>query len=261
MVIRANLAANASDFDWRVNTSISAKTSGLACNGIPLSDDARLTVVVPVQLTKKKKLTLPIPNATALCLDRAHSAFSHANALRKKANIDTTLKSDVSFPFTSDAMDFFALRMEAVVLAVIAIEAFVNESIPDGYSFVSKHERTDHTLTRPKSEIERYVTLDEKLATVLPGALARCPTPKGMAAWQKYLLLRKLRDRLVHLKTEDRKAIWPELASVWTDLVLCLDPALSAKSIIDHFVPYLPKRPDWHRLYPYGRCLRQHRDD
>ena len=242
-----------SDFDWRFQASISGLGNELTYNGTILNDEARLTVVVPVRIARKRTLTLPIPNATALCLDRSNAAFSQSAILRENAHIDTSIKPDVTFPLGADAMEYFALRLESVVLAVIAIEAFVNESVPDGFTYVSQQGRTSTTVTRAKTDIERFVSLDEKLATVLPAALAPCPTPKGRSPWAPYLRLRKLRDRLVHLKTEDRAALWPELASVWSDLVLCPEPARTAKAVIDHFIPYLPKRPDWHSLYPYGR--------
>lgn len=236
------------DYDWRLNTSLHVRDGSFALNGMPLPTGARITVVAPVRLSAKKQLTLPIPNATAMCLWTSRRAFREARRLRDEASIDSTIKKDITFSTASNAIDFLSALMESVILAVVAIEAFANESIPDDFVYEGKHHSDTNLEAKFEHSIERYVSLDEKLAEVLPQALG-CTSPKGKTAWSDYVELRRLRDRLVHMKTDDRRAIWPELNSVWKSLVLCKAPERTAKAMIDQFVPHLSTRPAWHIEY------------
>jgi hypothetical protein len=58
------------------------------------------------------------------------------------------------------------------------------------------------------------VQLDEKLKRVLPQA-HNIKSPSGTKAWQDFKELKGLRDRLVHMKSIDRKASGPEHQTIW----------------------------------------------
>src|SRR5207247_2481208 len=48
-------------------------------------------------------------------------------------------------------------------------------------------------------EIERNVSTEEKLATILP-ELAKLKSPKGTKLWENFVKLKELRDATIHLK-------------------------------------------------------------
>ena len=54
----------------------------------------RLTVSAVIQLTKKKQLTIPLPNASALLLDASARAIAAARVTREANAIDITLHKD-----------------------------------------------------------------------------------------------------------------------------------------------------------------------
>lgn len=208
----------------------------------------RITVVSVIRLTKKKLLTVPLPNATAAMLNASANAYEKARSLRADSGIDKTLKNDVSFHAEKDALDYIERMIEAIVLAFSAIEAFTNESIPADFVY-ARHKRNEVLLEAANKEtIERYLSIDEKLTSVLP-KIIDCKSPKGTHCWQGYTQLKNARDRIIHMKTQDRKSSGPEVDTVWKAIVLAPAPHLAAKAIIDHFVKAMTSKPQWHSRF------------
>ncbi|MES2367289.1 MAG: hypothetical protein V4563_15540 [Pseudomonadota bacterium] len=235
--------------DWRLQTTTHLAEDWVSpWTGVKSHKGTRITVVSVVQLTKKKLLTVPIPNATATMLNAAAIAYDNARRLRMGSNIDKTLKKEVSFHSEKDALDYIERMIEAIVLAFSAIEAFANESIPADFVY-ARHKRSKVLLEAAnKGTIERYSTIDEKLTSVLPEILG-CTSPKGMRCWQDYKQLKDARDRIIHMKTEDRKSSGPDLDTVWKAIILTPTPHLAAKEIIDHFVKAMKSKPQWHSRF------------
>lgn len=235
--------------DWRLQTTTHLAEDWVSpWTGVKSHKGTRITVVSVVQLTKKKLLTVPIPNATATMLNAAAIAYDNARRLRVGSDIDKTLKKEVSFHSEKDALDYIERMIEAIVLAFSAIEAFANESIPADFVY-ARHKRSKVLLEAANKEtIERYSTIDEKLTSVLPEVLG-CTSPKGMRCWQDYKQLKDARDRIIHMKTEDRKSSGPDLDTVWKAIILTPAPHLAAKEIIDHFVKAMKSRPQWHSRF------------
>lgn len=235
--------------DWRLQTSAHlAKDWANPWSGATVQAGTRLTVVSVVQLTQKKQLSIPIPNATATFLNASSRAYECAKALRVAAGIDTTVKSEAFFASQSDALDYVERMMESIILAYSAIEAFAIETIPSDFIY-SRHKSSQVVLEAAnKQTIERKFNTEEKLTAVLPEVLG-CASPKGKQGWESFKLLAKTRDRIIHMKTEDRKSSGPEMDTVWKAIVLTAAPHLTAKAVIDHFVKAMPERPKWHQRF------------
>lgn len=235
--------------DWRLQTTTHlAEDWTSPWSGITSPRGTRITLVSTVQLTKKKLLTIPIPNATASMLNAAARAFESARALRSACEIDRSLKREVAFASEVDALDYVERMIESIVLAYSAIEAFANESIPSDFVY-ARHKNSNVLLeAASKTTIERNVSTDEKLTTVLPEVLG-CNSPKGTHCWQNYRQLKDSRDRIIHMKTEDRKSSGPEVDTVWRAIILTPAPHLSAKALIDHFVKNMTNKPQWHKRF------------
>ncbi|KIR18125.1 hypothetical protein PFLU4_15140 [Pseudomonas fluorescens] len=219
-------------------------------SGIMSPKGTRVTLSSVIPLTKKKHLTIPLPNATALLLNSSALAFIAARAIRDRSGIDKTLHVEVNFPSDEDTFDYVENMIESIVLAFTALEAFVNETIPSDY-FYARHHRSDVVLEATSKEtIERHTSLDEKLTSVLPEIL-QCSSPKGGRSWQGYKQLKSVRDRIIHMKTDDRRSSGPETNTVWQAIILTPAPHLSAKAVIDHFVSVMKETPSWHKRFPY----------
>ena len=136
----------------------------------------------------------------------------------------------------------------AIVLAFTALEAFVNETIPEDFIYVcdvkgEKEKKFD------KTSIERYIPIDEKLATILPKIL-NCKSPKTFHCWGNYKKLKTTRDRLIHMKTEDRNYSSSKQDTVWKAVLIYPAPHQAAKAIIDHYANAMQTKPNWHLKFP-----------
>lgn len=238
--------------DWRLQTfTYLAEDWVSPWSGVMSPKGTRITVSSIISLTKKKQLTIPLPNASALLLNSSALAFIAARKIRDRSGIDKTLHHEVNFPSDEDAFDYVEKMIESIVLAFTALEAFVNETIPSDY-FYARHHRSDVVLeAASKQTIERHTSLDEKLTNVLPEILS-CTSPKGGRCWHGYKQLKNARDRIIHMKTEDRRSSGSEVDTVWKAIILAPAPHIAAKTVIDHFVSTMKEKPNWHQHFPYS---------
>lgn len=235
--------------DWRLQTTAHLAEDWVSpWTGIKSPKGTRITVVSTIRLTKKKLLTVPLPNATAAMLNASANAYENARTLRAASGIDKTLKNDVSFHSESEALDYMERMIEAIVLAFSAVEAFTNETIPADFVY-ARHKRSEIVLEIANKEtIERYLSIEEKLISVIPEIIG-CKSPKGTHCWQGYKQLKDTRDRIIHMKTEDRKSSGPDMDTIWKAIILAPAPHLAAKAIIDHFVKAMANKPQWHARF------------
>lgn len=158
-------------------------------------------------------------------------------------------------------LDFCEQYAAHVVFAFTALEAFANEVIANevaenGYSYTTARARNKaqpgEKVTYRGEAIERSVSLDEKLAQVLPDAL-NVGSPKGLHIWRDYKNLKRWRDRLIHLKMADRQPRGPEVKSIWGDMLRNpTEPFCdNAHKIMGYFGPKVTNR-RWHQKYPYS---------
>lgn len=246
--MKKKVEANAND--WRLQAySYLAEDWTSPWTGEFYLKGTRLTVATNIALTKKKELTISLPNASALLLNASALAFAGAREIRSRSGIDKTLHRTVSFPSDADAFDFLEGMISSIVLAFTALEAFVNESIPSDYLYVHNCKSDAAVETVNRDSIERNVRLDVKLTEILPDVFG-CASPKGGRAWQGYRALKKTRDRIIHMKSEDRKSSGSDVDTVWKAILVSAAPHIAVKHIIDHFVTHMSEKPSWHVNYP-----------
>lgn len=234
--------------DWRIQ--------GLAWTTAPFKDPATgktvpadsPIVVVALLTYKKERLGTSIPNATALFLNLSYSFHAEASSLLRKCITD---KDEFGKLPDDESFTFFERMMGSVVFACTALEAFVNEQIPDSFAYVDTSDKR-FTKTFDKEQIERQLSLDAKIGEVLPDVL-RIKSIKGGTLWGAFIRLRELRDRIIHMKTKDREFKGDNPKSIWNALMS--DPLpetyVTAKRIIDHFVIAKGNEPRWFQKCPY----------
>lgn len=183
-----------------------------------------------------QELKLGDPSAPALFLNLAHRSYVHAMEKHPLQN-DTKLPKNVD-P-SRIAYDYLEAIMSSIIFAFSSIEAWANEEIPDNYQY--EYQRGSGIfVSQSKEAIERRVDLSEKLATILP-EIMNVPSPKGTKIWQQFVELKRMRDRVIHLKSSDRatskdRDLYPD--SIWSKL---LDPSQPnypsyAKHVITHYI-------------------------
>lgn len=235
--------------DWRMqDVTHLAKDWKSPWTGELTQKGSQITRVSIVPLTKKKHLTLVLPNATALCLNASERAWESAREMRKVAKIDSSIKATVQFDSTGISFDFLERVMESIVMAVTALEAFVNDNIPDDFEYHTHKKNKVILEVMDKKAIERWISLDEKISEVIPKAKS-IKSPKGTKCWEGYVELRRVRDRIVHLKKEDARSSGPELPTLWHKLFKINAPHIQVKNVIDHFVKFSESAPRWHSEY------------
>lgn len=185
--------------DWRFH-AIDAVGTGLG-------------MLATTEKLSKRHLSFGLPSAPALYLSLARSAHAQRMAIDVDACFVAHPKPQGTWPEDHRPLfDFFEAFIAEVIFSFTAIEAFANESIPANFSYAWKN--TKETKLIARAEIERYVQLDEKLKQVLPQA-HNIKSPSGTKAWQGFKELKAVRDRLVHMKSIDRRASGPEHQTIW----------------------------------------------
>ena len=210
---------------------------------------AQITVVSRIRLNSKKELTIAVPNATALFLNASARSWKESKEIRKRNGIDSVIGREREFSSQSGVFDYLERVIESVIMAFSGLEAFVNEMIPDNYRYET-HRRSEIILDiMDKEQIERHLSISEKLELVLPDAL-KTKSPKGRNFWGDFVKLRKIRDRIIHMKTADRESSGPDNPNLWHDLFRVSYPHRQALKMVDFFLSEMNYHPQWRQTCP-----------
>jgi hypothetical protein len=164
--------------------------------------------IATTERLKKRIVSFGLPSGPALFLHLAHHAYSKIRDIDPLSLFDEHPQG--IWPDNQKALfDFLEELISHVVFSFTALEAFANEVIPDKFTYTFVVERTGEKRTYGKDEIERRINLDEKLGIVLPKVFA-LTSPKGGSLWENYKTIKKARDRVIHLKSVDKRTSGPE---------------------------------------------------
>lgn len=206
-----------------------------------------LGAIATVEKVSKKHLGFALPSAPALYISLARQARARRQSIDIDAAFVVHPEPQGTYPEDhKPVFDFLESFMAEVVFSFTAIEAFANESIPQDFKYEFK--KAKETKTLPRAEIERQVSLDEKLKRVLPQAYG-IKSPAGTKPWEHFKELKDVRDRLIHMKSVDRRPSGPEHQTVWGLLLSkkSLDCPKVALEIIGSFESLVSNR-RWFQL-------------
>lgn len=222
--------------DWRLNTVTTLANDWTSpWTGETAPAGSLIKVATIARLNRKQTLTISIPNASALFLNVARCAYAGAQLIRREHIFSKTREKNIGLN-DETAFTYLEQMFEAVVCAHTAVEAYVNELLPVDRTY-ERQNRNGIVEVLSKDEIERRASLAEKVSTFLPQALG-IKSPKGIhRAYSNLQALTKLRDRLIHMKSVDRKSSGPEVDTVWHRLLVCESPIDQAMSVIRYFSP------------------------
>jgi hypothetical protein len=204
-----------------------------------------------VRWGKDRALGLPVPNGTAVFLSLSRTAYHQATVLLNDKGRLATRGTENVFLNDADGIMWTEDMAAAVVFAVTALEAFANEMIPENHIWTKPANGKRRQKRYDKGEIERSLPLDTKLGDILPAVLAS-GSPRGTEIWECYLALKGTRDRLIHLKAQDRHGSGPDAETVWGVLVAMPPPHMTSLALIDFLLGDANQRPHWRQLCPFG---------
>ena len=149
-----------------------------------------------------------------LALSIAIRSSRKASALRKTLAFaprpNARKVRDLELSGTSALCEFFEECMIAATFSYQALETYANQVIEEQLG-----EAGTFPLLRRGVEqmvgaaiVQREASTEEKIATVLP-ALVKRPFDKSGKLWQQFSILRQVRDKTIHLKTEDHRSAQP----------------------------------------------------
>ncbi len=224
-----------------------------------------------------------IPSHAAICINLSRKGFLRA----KRFGFSELAKKQITAEVTADGLkqtyDYFEEMIQNVVFAHTALEAFVNENIPN--DFVYQREQQGKCIeVHDKAGIERNIQLDEKLSVVLP-QITGIEFDKGGQLWSDFKKMKDVRDRIIHAKTSDLGLHDKEIKSLWDTLLEMhdTDASLIAHKLMllypikyDHsssplasgrnrWLDYFPFeerfRPEYHEIIQRDRKRREARGD
>jgi hypothetical protein len=196
--------------DWRLHAVTAVSQDGPGFKRGDVVKAAKL-----FSLRHGRVLSAGAPNIDALLLDYSAKLDAETKPYLdqlRTASPGTTHLEDTEF------FDVAEKRMASAVFAFSAVESFANEVIAMGYFRgwqYSESGAAGQVETLPLERVLERVRTDDKLNLALPDYL-KVKTPKGGVHWQNFSRLKKIRNRIIHLKGRDRGNsqdgwLWEEL--------------------------------------------------
>jgi len=154
----------------------------------------------------------------------------------------------------TNLFDFFELMVGQIIFSYTAIETFSNIRIPKDYKFQVKRIDPKSTKEYNKDQVERRISLDNKLDLILT-EIENVDSPKNdKDLWKNFIKHKGLRDRLIHLKSVDMNSSGPEINTIWGDLLRHhkTDFVTNSHKLIGHFIEH-KNGSRWFKKFPYWK--------
>ena len=173
-------------------------------------------------------------------------SFGEAKRIIEGDGLPKSIKKELHFQSDERALDYIENVCAAVVFAYSALEAFANESIPETYEYKAQRQDKRCLEIYSKEQVERNVSLDTKLSVILPEILS-VKSPKGSSrVWDDFKQLGDLRDRIIHMKSGDRKSSGPDEKTIWSAIFASVSPPHQvAKEVLHFFLKSKEALPRW----------------
>jgi hypothetical protein len=216
------------------------------------------------------EVSFPTPSAAALHLNAAWKASKRAQAIKDglmvnlfNANGMPTLQaSEERIPAL---FDYFEEMMAVAFNSFGAIEAFCNQTVVEkGGDEIKVLVKKKERVSKTPEEIEREHSTDEKLGRIVPDLLGM-RTPRGMATWDTYLEIKRIRDAVTHFKRRDQMRHADQSNEPTALLALyqidCFKLPENTMKVLRHFHPAGAEQrwmmnPAWKRDFPGTQTAR-----
>jgi len=201
---------------------------------------------------RRGSVSFPVPDTTAMFLNLSFELCTNAYNFFHKIPIQKVKKKNQGVGEDVNIIHFYESLFGSIVFAYSALESFANHNIPDDYIYETV-DREGNQKEIDKTEIERTISLAEKILNILPEIFGVKFT-KQKPAWHDFRKLERIRHRIIHIKTRDTKSSLKDVDTIWNDLFKdqLIKPYTLAFTVIRQFVSRSNKvpTPRWYELYP-----------
>jgi len=213
---------NIAHYDWRLRAVTTAAAPFVSPNGVLFEAGTPIVAICPVEYNPKMQLRYNFPSVSALLLDYSHKLWSEgSNTLELFTEGHGTASSPKLPKSDGPLLDLLERRMAAVVFAYTAIEAFSNEALTFAYTHkkwvYSRINPGDGDALYTLDDIQRFMSLDDKLCGPLPEFFGVKSLKKNDALWQTFKHMTRIRHFIAHPKLEVQKS--PKERTLWKLLV------------------------------------------
>lgn len=143
--------------------------------------------------------SIPEPDPIVMHYDMAYVHWRQARVC-----LSPMLEQLKTYQFNEDICNglfqYFGPAMSFSTSLFIAMEATLNRSIPDTFEYVE--EESQRTVSRNKSQIQQYVSFNDKVKKVLKAAIQKDFSKAHPTVWNRLAVLKEIRDMVVHPKPD-----------------------------------------------------------
>lgn len=162
--------------------------------GIIQTDNKEL--IQAFRYEQDKKVTfLPEPNPITIYFDLAHRFYTTIE--NKREDIHEYIKTpnfDV-YVFLNKFNNYYATISGCVTFLFISIEAFINNLIPDDFTYTDKEGKVYDIMG-----IQKFISFDDKLKKIIPSIKEKSFHEKYGHKYEVIINLKKFRDEITHTK-------------------------------------------------------------
>lgn len=203
-------------------------------------DGSAVKLIAMSNFSKTTPLTFGLPSISALYLDLAAKLHKESFDGMKEDDFIAKYSADpVRFGVKNESQlfDLLEKRIASVIFSYTSLESFANMEIPKDYIYRRTRDDKKRLEEYDKDQIERYISLKEKLTVILP-EIYKIKSPKNKKVWHKYTSLEKTRNRLIHIKSQDVRSANFNEDTLWGLIVKeeFPDYPLYALEIIKYYV-------------------------
>jgi len=153
--------------------------------------------VIQTATFESHTVSFPHPNSIALLLSITSRELN--NAENCFSSIVESLETGASTQIPVNEIYSYLEHVQIAIFSIFtAIESMCNAALPADYE---RREKSTKGIVEiwDKAAIERWKTTQEKLAIIIPAALA-CDSPTNQPFWPRFKCLQNLRHDIVHQK-------------------------------------------------------------
>ncbi|MGE0637262.1 MAG: hypothetical protein AB7G44_10620 [Bacteroidia bacterium] len=146
-----------------------------------------------------KIFLIPEPNPTLIYFSSAQNNFRALEKYKNDLLPKIDVQSDISDEIIHDFYNYFGAVSGCVIFLFTSIESFMNSLIKD--SHVYRKVQNNRTELYNKSQIEAYISFDEKIKKVIPQLTGIDYLKKHPNIAQHISNLKDFRDNIIHTKS------------------------------------------------------------
>jgi len=142
----------------------------------------------------------PIPDPTLIYFHTAQISLKYIKSERKK--LLEKLGQNMSEGIINEVFNFYSVTSSFVIFLFTSIESFMNQQIPDNYSYkkteITKRSKT--IIEYSKQQIQEYIDFKTKMTIILPDATGKDFFKHTTSNTQYIDGLKDFRDGIIHTK-------------------------------------------------------------